>query len=243
MSALPARGGLFSIGEVLSMLRREFPDITISKIRFLETEGLVQPTRTASGYRKFGHADIERLRYVLAAQRERYLPLKVIRDELDALDRGLEPTANGVRVPRALVSTDSLPSADDFAPTHAEVRLSRQELLAETGVDDATLTQLEGFGLVAPLSGTSYYGAASVTVCRTVAEMTAFGIEARHLRSFKVAADREVGLVQQVVTPIQRQRHADGRSRAEDVARQLSALSVRLHTALVQDGLSRELGR
>ena len=241
MSARPARG-LFSIGEVLSMLRNEFPDITISKIRFLETEGLVTPTRTASGYRKFAHADVERLRYVLGSQRERYLPLKVIRDELEALDRGLEPTPTGVRVPRALVSTDSMPGAADFAPAHAEVRLSRTELLAETGIDEQTLEALEEFGLIAAVKGTAHYDAAAISVCKTVAELTSFGIEPRHLRSFKVAADREVGLVQQVITPMLRQRN-DGRSKAEDVAREIAALSVRLHAALVQDGLARELGR
>ena len=225
------------------MLRPEFPDITISKIRFLETEGLVLPTRTPSGYRKFAHADIERLRYVLAAQRDRYLPLKVIREELDALDRGLEPTKEGNRVPRALVSMNAMPTADNFAPSHAELRLSRTELLAQTGINEATLDSLLQFGLVATVKGTTHYDATAVSICTTVAEMTAFGIEPRHLRAFKVAADREVGLVEQVVTPMVRQKNNEGRSRAEDAVRQLSALSVRLHTALVQDGLSRELGR
>lgn len=242
MSAVPARN-LLSIGDVLTMLRPEFPDITISKIRFLETEGLVLPTRTPSGYRKFAHNDIERLRYVLAAQRDRYLPLKVIREELDAMDRGLEPTATGNRVPRALVAADSLPSAQDFVTSHAELRLSRAELLAETTISESTLDSLIEFGLVSTVRGSAHFDATAVAVCTTVAEMTAFGIEPRHLRAFKVAADREVGLVQQVVTPMLRQKNNDGHSRAQDAARELSALSVRLHTALVQDGLSRELGR
>ena len=242
MSAVPARN-LLSIGDVLTMLRPEFSDITISKIRFLENEGLVLPTRTPSGYRKFSHQDIERLRYVLSAQRDRYLPLKVIREELDALDRGLEPTSQGARVPRTLVSTDSMPSAADFAPSNVELRLSRTELLAETGISDATLDALIEFGLVGPVRGTSHFDGTAVSVCTTVAEMTSFGIEPRHLRAFKVAADREVGLVAQVVTPMLRHKGSDGASRAQDAARELSALSVRLHTALVQDGLSRELGR
>lgn len=242
MSAVPARS-LLSIGDVLTMLRPEFPDVTISKIRFLETEGLVLPTRTPSGYRKFSHNDIERLRYVLGAQRDRYLPLKVIRDELDAMDRGLEPTASGARVPRALVSADSLPSAADFVTSHAELRLSRAELLAETGLAESTLDSLIEFGLVSMVRGTQHFDGPAIAVCTTVAEMTAFGIEPRHLRAFKVAADREVGLVAQVVTPMLRHKGSDGQSRAQDAARELSALSVRLHTALVQDGLSRELGR
>ena len=119
MSANAAQSSLLSIGEVLATLRAEFPDVTISKIRFLETEGLVQPARTPSGYRKFSHADVERLRYVLGAQKEHYLPLKVIKEHLEAIDRGLEPPsskAEGPRVPRALVSMDGFPSAEEFRP-------------------------------------------------------------------------------------------------------------------------------
>ncbi len=127
-----------SIGEVLGQLRAEFPDVTISKIRFLEGEGLIEPDRTASGYRKFSRDDVARLRYVLAAQRDQYLPLRVIREHLDAIDRGLEPpAATGVapRVPRSLASTDGLPSAAEFAPDGPSIRLSRKELLAESGLD------------------------------------------------------------------------------------------------------------
>ena len=240
MSAVPARQ-LFSIGDVLNALREQFPDITISKIRFLESEGLVAPMRTASGYRKFSAADVERLRYVLSAQRDRYLPLKVIREELDALDRGLEPTPVGTRVPRTLSVAEPMPTADDMAMARPELRLSRAELVAEAQIDETLLDRLVDYGLVAPMPGTSYFNATALAVCRTVAELTGFGIDARHLRAFKVAADREVGLVAQVVTPLARQRQGEGRSRAEDVARQLGALSVRLHAALVQDGLAREL--
>lgn len=240
MSAIPARQ-LLSIGDVLNALRDQFPDITISKIRFLESEGLVAPMRTASGYRKFSTDDVERLRYVLSAQRDRYLPLKVIREELDALDRGLEPTPSGTRVPRTLSVAEPMPSADDMAINRPDLRLSRQELVTEADIDEDLLDRLLDYGLVAPTPGTSYFNATALSVCQTVRELTGFGIEARHLRAFKVAADREVGLVAQVITPMARQRQGEGRSRAEDVARQLGALSVRLHTALVQDGLAREM--
>jgi DNA-binding transcriptional MerR regulator len=240
-----ASHGLMGIGDVLAALRPEFPDVTISKIRFLESEGLVSPQRTSSGYRKFSHADVERLRYVLACQRDQYLPLKVIRDHLEAIDRGLEPpstgSGEGPRVPRALVSTDGLPSSDTFRPSAGDVRLSRKELLESSGLDDALLGQLEGYGLIAKRG--SHYDGDALSVASTVAEMAAFGIEPRHLRTFKVAADREVGLVEQVVTPLLRQRDPDSQQRAEDTIRQLSALSVRLHASLVKAGLSSELRR
>ena len=104
-----------SIGEVLGQLRSDFPDITISKIRFLEAEGLVEPERTASGYRKFSREDVERLRYVLSAQRDHYLPLRVIKEHLDAIDRGLEPPAlNGTYVNRERVEGADLRSGDEI---------------------------------------------------------------------------------------------------------------------------------
>ena len=242
MTAVASRG-LMGIGDVLAVLRPDFPDVTISKIRFLESEGLVQPERTSSGYRKFSHADVERLRYVLACQRDQYLPLKVIRDHLEAIDRGLEPPSGieGPRVPRALVSTDGLPSSDAFRPAPSEVRLSRGEILESSGLDDALLTQLEGYGLVTRRG--QHYDGEALTVASTVAEMSAFGIEPRHLRTFKVAADREVGLVEQVVTPLLRQRDPEGQQRADDAIRQLASLSVRLHAALVKAGLANELRR
>jgi DNA-binding transcriptional MerR regulator len=242
MTAVASRG-LMGIGDVLEVLRPEFPDVTISKIRFLESEGLVAPQRTSSGYRKFSHADVERLRYVLACQRDQYLPLKVIRDHLEAIDRGLEPAsgADGPRVPRALVSTDGMPSSDSFRPAAAEVRLSRGELMESSGLDDALLAQLEGFGLITKRG--AHYDGEALLIAGTIAEMAAFGIEPRHLRTFKVAADREVGLVEQVVTPLMRQRDPEGQARADDAIRQLASLSVRLHSSLVKAGLAAELRR
>ena len=122
-----------SIGEVLGQLRGDFPGLNISKIRFLEAEGLIEPERTPSGYRKFSHQDVERLRYVLTCQREHYLPLKVIREHLDAIDRGLEPPAlnggSGPQVPRVVLAGDGYPSPESFAADASELRLSRSELL------------------------------------------------------------------------------------------------------------------
>ena len=229
-----------SIGEVLSLLRADFPEVSISKIRFLETEGLIEPERTPSGYRKFSHRDVERLRYVLTSQREHYLPLKVIKEHLDAIDRGLEPPAasgTGPQVPRVVLAGDGYPSADSFSAEPSELRLSRAELVSGAEIDDAFLEQLEMFGLVKPRPGTSHYDGEALVIAKTAGELAAFGLEPRHLRAFKTAADREVGLVEQVVSPIQRGRDAGAKARAEEAIKQMAALSVRLHATLVKSGL------
>ncbi len=246
-SPQPASTGraFMSIGEVLGQLRGEFPDVTISKIRFLESEGLVQPERTPAGYRKFSREDVARLRYVLAAQRDQYLPLRVIKSHLEALDRGLEPPATpgaGPRVPRALVAAEGLPGPDAFRAEPSELRLSREELLEAAGLDGEQLAKLEEFGLVTP-RGNGHYDGDALIVARTVGELAQFGIEARHLRAFKAAADREVGLVEQVVTPLVRQRNPEARAHADEVAREIAALSVKLHAALVKSGLRPVLSR
>jgi DNA-binding transcriptional MerR regulator len=245
-AGLPNRA-FMSIGEVLGQLRPEFADITISKIRFLEAEGLVEPERTASGYRKFSREDLSRLRYVLSAQRDHYLPLRVIKEHLEAIDRGLEPPAAGAgggpKVPRALVAAEGLPGADAFLPDVSEIRLSRGELLSAAGLTPEQLDQLEQYGLLAPRQGGNHYDGDALVVAKTVAEMSRFGIEARHLRPFKSAAEREIGLVEQVVTPLVRQRNPEARARADEVARELAALSVKLHATLVRAGLGPGLRR
>ena len=235
--SVPARAYL-SIGEVLGKLRGDFPDITISKIRFLESEGLNEPQRTPSGYRKFTASDLDRLRYVLLLQRDQYLPLRVIKENLEALDRGLEPAANGgVASPRpALASVDGDSSPESFVHT-SDMRLSREELLKASGLTDTQLVDLESYGFVA-LRG-RHYDSDALSVAKSVAEMAGFGIETRHLRSFKSAADREIGLIEQVITPIIRQESADSKARAEEVQKQIASLSVRLHASLVRAGLNR----
>jgi DNA-binding transcriptional MerR regulator len=241
----PSRA-FMSIGEVLAQLRPEFPDVTISKIRFLESEGLVEPTRTASGYRKFSRDDLARLRYVLSAQRDHYLPLRVIKEHLDALDRGLEPPApggSGPRVPRSLMSAEGLPGPDVFRRDTGDVRLSRAELMAEAELGEEQLSQIEQYGLVAPRAGGDHYDGDALLIAKTVAELARFGIEARHLRAFKTAADREIGLVEQVVAPLARGRNPEARGRADEAARELAALSVRLHATLVKAGIRPFLAR
>jgi DNA-binding transcriptional MerR regulator len=234
-----------SIGEVLGQLRGDFPGLNISKIRFLEAEGLIEPERTPSGYRKFSHQDVERLRYVLTCQREHYLPLKVIREHLDAIDRGLEPPAlNGgtvPQVPRVVLAGDGYPSPETFAPDASELRLSRNELLTAAEIEEPLLEQLETFGLVRPRTGGSHAGAPydgeALVIAKTAGELAAFGLEPRHLRAFRTAADREVGLVEQAVSTMRRGRDASASARAEEAISQIAALSVRLHAALVKAGL------
>lgn len=219
-----------SIGTVLNGLRDEFPEVTISKIRFLESEGLIEPQRTPSGYRKFSAGDVERLAHVLRMQRDHYLPLKVIREHLDAMERG-----EAVQLPvvgRQRTGEDvpeSLP-----APTVA--RVGKAELLAAAGVDEAELKEWESYGLIAPLEDGAY-DAEAITVASLVAELGRFGIEPRHLRVMKAAVDRETGLVDQVVAPLKRHRNPQTRAHAEARTKELAALTVKLHAALVQTAL------
>lgn len=224
--------GLLSIGTVLNVLRDEFPEVTISKIRFLESEGLIEPQRTPSGYRKFSSNDVERLGHVLRMQRDHYLPLKVIREYLDALERGEQ-----VRLPTVGRQRDSGEGelfAEQEAPTAA--RVGRAELLAAAEIGERELEEWESYGLIAPLSDGAY-DAEAVTVAALVVELGRFGIEPRHLRAMKAAAERDAGLVDQVVAPLRRHRNPQTRAHAEARTKELAGLTVKLHAALVQTAL------
>ncbi|MBT0568217.1 MerR family transcriptional regulator [Williamsia sp. CHRR-6] len=218
-----------SIGAVLDRLRGDFPDVTISKIRFLESEGLITPQRSPSGYRRFTTADCERLRFVLTAQRDRYLPLKVIKEQLESIDRGerVDPgTARLLSSARSWVAP-----ATDFA--HTTARISRETLVARTGATDGFVSELQRGGLLTAGPG-GFFDEDAVRLVEAAAALAAYGLEARHLRTFKVSADREAGLVVQIATPIAKSRGDGARDRAEEVIRELAALSVTLHTQLVK---------
>ncbi|GAA3016759.1 transcriptional regulator FtsR [Streptomyces fulvorobeus] len=220
-----------SIGTVLVQLRDEFPEVTISKIRFLEAEGLIEPQRTPSGYRKFSSADVERLAQVLRMQRDHYLPLKVIRGHLDALARGEDvPLPVGGQRDLGEGSWDADPGGVTAA------RIGRAELLAAAEVTEEQLGEWESYGLI-PSTAEGAYDAEMVTVARLVADLGRFGLEPRHLRAMRAAADREAGLVEQVVAPLRRHRNPQTRAHAEATAKELAELSVRLHSALVQTAL------
>lgn len=222
--------GLMSIGTVLNVLRDEFPDISISKIRFLESEGLVEPRRTPAGYRKFSARDVERLGQVLRMQRDHYLPLKVIREHLDAVERG-----EAVSLPTVGPQRDG-ESAEAAASGPTVGRIGRDELLAAVGIEDRDLKEWESYGLLAPLPDGAY-DAEAVTVASLVVQLGSFGIEPRHLRVMKAAADRDAGLVDQVVAPLKRHRNPQTRAHAEARTKELAGLAVRLHAALVQTAL------
>lgn len=231
---------LLNIGQVLDLLRPDFPDITIPKIRFWEEKGLIKPQRTPAGYRKFSDADVDRLRYVLRMKRDHYLPLDVIREHLDAIDRGLEPPQIDPvvpTVPKVALASDGLPSAESFRRSD-NFRLSRKELVKIAEIGDDLLSQLEDFGLIAPLP-TGHYDTDALVIAEAARELADFGLEPRHLRAFKAAADREVGLVEQVVAPVRRSRDASASARAEEAISEIAALSVRLHATLVKAGLRR----
>jgi DNA-binding transcriptional MerR regulator len=241
MSQAPAgaHGSRMNIGEVLDKLRPDFPGVTIPKIRFLEDKGLIKPERTPAGYRKFTHDDVERLRYILTMQRDHYLPLKVIGEHLAAIDRGLEPPpieSVVPTVPKVALAADGLPSAESFR-RRDDVRLSRKELLKIAEVDEELLEQLEQFGLIVPRQGTGHYDTDALVIAQTARELADFGFEPRHLRAFKTAADREVGLVEQVVAPQKRGRDTAAKARAEETVSEIAALSIRLHATLVKSGL------
>ncbi|AGS68249.1 MerR family transcriptional regulator [Streptomyces collinus] len=222
--------GLMSIGAVLNRLREEFPEVTISKIRFLESEGLIEPQRTPSGYRKFSAGDVERLAHVLRMQRDHYLPLKVIREHLDAMERG-----EAVALP--VVGRQRTGEDVPEPPGRATVaRIGRAELLAAADIAEGDLAEWESYGLITPLED-GVYDAEAVTVASLVSELGRFGIEPRHLRLMKAAADREAGLVDQVVAPLRRHRNPQTRAHAEARAKELAALTMRLHASLVQTAL------
>jgi DNA-binding transcriptional MerR regulator len=241
-TASSSPGPRVNIGDVLELLRPDFPTISIPKIRFLEEKGIVTPERTSAGYRKFSHADVERLRYALTLQRDHHQPLARIVEILDAIDRGLEPPPLvdlTPTVPAVDVTPDGLPSPESFRRSD-DLRLSRRELLKVADIPEPLLVSLEEHGLVAPMRGSaSHYDSDALVVCTTARELSDFGLEPRHLRAFKNAADREVGLVEQVVAPTRRSSSPSASARADDAVAQLAALSVRLHATLVRAGLRR----
>lgn len=214
--------GQFGIGEVLAQLRPEFPDISTSKIRFLEAEGLIEPERTRSGYRKFGAVDVQRLRYILTLQRDAYLPLRVIKERLAVGDAG----ASGARADGAEVDAESGDGE----------RLTRRQLLDQAEIGDAELTELEDYGLIRRVG--RHYGAEALAVARAVAALRQYGVQARHLRAVKAAADREAGLVEQVVAPRLRQRGPGARDAATRTAWQIADLTLRLHATLMESALA-----
>lgn len=234
-----------SIGEVLKTLREEFADVSISKIRFLETEGLIDPERTASGYRKFYPADVARLRYILRLQRDHFMPLKVIRKRLETFDPDdpesqTEP-ANGSQEPRRDVLAEQAPKSfgDDPALLEGGLSLSWDEFLNATGLSHDEVAELEEYGLIESRlldSGDLYYNEDDLQVAKIAKDFAKYGIHARHLKMYKNFAEKELGLFDQVIVPNSRNQPDGVRSRTQSLA-ELAKLSRRLKQVLLRTSL------
>ncbi|MFM8973747.1 MAG: MerR family transcriptional regulator [Actinomycetota bacterium] len=250
---------------MLAQLREEFPDVTISKIRFLEGQGLVDPERTPSGYRRFQPSDVERLRFILREQRDNFLPLKVIGERLEEIDRnGGFPAPPGAQErlldprtvdelfartrqeaeagARTVAINDGPTGADELAADPSGVSLTRAELARAAGITDADLGRLEEFGLIAPVLATRdrvLFDDDALVIARACAAFMAHGIEPRHLRMYRAFADREAGLFSQVVLPLRRRRDPEARARSAEVLGELATSGRRLRTALLRSALRR----
>lgn len=231
-----------SIGAVLELLRPDFPDVSISKIRFLEDRGLITPERTGSGYRRFTAYDCARLRFILTAQRDQYLPLKVIKAQLDAQPDGELPSAGGYGAPRLVAAAGAEQSgrSSDVAP--AQIRLSREDLLERSGVGPDLLTALVKNGVIK--SGPAgFFDEHAVVIAQCAHALAEFGVEPRHLRAFRSAADRQSDLIAQIAGPLDTTGRSGSRDRADELAREVAALAITLHTSLIKSAVRDVLDR
>ena len=225
-----------SIGEVLVSVKTEFPDITISKIRFLESEGLIEPERTPSGYRKFYEKDVERLKSILRMQRDEYLPLKVIKDRL--LE---QETESGQALEEAVEGTAE--PAEELAEPPTGLQMSIEEMSAATGIDRERIRELESFGLVCSHGPESarYYDGDDYIVLSIVKDFFRFGVEPRHLTMYKHFSEREATFFESIVMPQLRQRNPDARRAATDSLTELARASRKLKAALLRTNLRQYL--
>jgi len=242
-----------SIGEVLGVLQPDFPDVTVSKIRFLESEGLIDPERTASGYRKFYQRDLDRLRFILTLQRDSYLPLKVIRERLAEFDAGLVSSASAAngpqrgdpvpeaappdsagRAPRPEVDVD-----EDLAEAATALHLSETDLAAAAGLEPNQVSMLREFGVICShsMNGDSYYDQDDLIVGRIARDFLQYGVEPRHLKMFRHFAEREAALFEQIVLPALRNRSPETRKQATHSLSELARLSKKLRHAFLRQNL------
>ena len=234
-----------SIGEVLEHLKDDFPDITISKIRFLESQGLLDPERTPSGYRKFYEPDVARLRWILQQQKEHFLPLKVIKEKIASqpepeVAMAPEPEAP-VREhrPAPVVEEQPRPPASPLVAGMSSVSMTLPELAQAADVEISALQELERYGLLAGLNmgGSTYYDEEALVVARLAAGFARHGVEARHLRMYKTSAEREAGFYEQLILPLLKQRNPAARRQAVDTLEDLSRLGDGLRSAFLRGAL------
>jgi DNA-binding transcriptional MerR regulator len=241
-----AERAFMSIGEVLTLLKDEFPDVTISKIRFLESQGLLDPERTPSGYRKFYETDVERLRWILRQQREHFLPLKVIKGRLAGAvpepDDGAaspaepaRPRAAAVRRPRVEATSDSNPLATGVSGAN----LTFGELASASGLEVDDLHELERYGILAgrAVGGTVYYDEDALVVANLSAGFMKYGVEARHLRMYRNAGEREASFFEQVVMPMLKQRNPEAHTQAIETLGELARLGQAFRAAMLRQAL------
>ncbi len=225
-----------SIGAVLKVLKEDFPDITISKIRFLEGEGLITPERAPSGYRRYSDNDVKRLHYILDVQKNHYLPLKVIRENLEAIDAGeVPPSATPAQPSVPVQAAETLPPALPPQPPATgkrAIHVTRKELLQISGLSEATLTELEQHRLVVPRRGTVHYGRDALTIAVAARKLAAYGMDARHLRAIKQVAEREAALIDQAV-----QAHSRRRSTSRQSVGEVMQLVMYAHAALLRTSI------
>ena len=226
-----------SIGEVLETLQTDFPDITISKIRFLETEGLIAPKRTPSGYRMFFEPDLDRLRYVLSLQRDHFLPLRVIRERLADYDKnGGSATVTPLQPPPAKPAKRSSGGAEATVIDMTGVHMKRAELLKASGLTEAQLSSLEDYGILAPGEGESYDETA-LAAARAAKRFFDYGVEARHLKMYRQFADREVAFFEQIVVPVSRRRDPAAQQEATRSLHELETLARQMREAALRSSL------
>ncbi|MSS45570.1 MerR family transcriptional regulator [Cutibacterium sp. WCA-380-WT-3A] len=225
-----------TIGQVMKTLKPDFPDLSISKIRFLESEGLLSPERAPSGYRKYSDSDVERLRYILTCQRDHFQPLRVIRDHLDMMDRGEEPPVS--EAPPLPTENDDAadrqpePTGPGIVRTRGPIRMNRRELIRASGITEAMLMELERHQLVRPKRGASYYGQEALVICVAARRLMAYGMDTRHMRAIRQAAEHEAGLIEQALIP-----HARHPDQASKIAAETTKVMMHAHTAMVYDML------
>ena len=238
MAIVSKRSDLLTIGEVLNQVRSEFDDISISKIRFLEAEGLIVPSRTKSGYRKFSSADVDKLRYILRMQRDHYLPLKVIKEHIEAIDRGLKPEIDEIEKPKV---PSALFDLNQLGIKKSNIRVTREELIANTSITDQDLKESEDYGLIKVLADKRHYDDIAVKTARVIAALSGFGLEPRHLKFLKSGSDRESSLIKQVASPMSRSKRPDAGEQALEMMREISNLTNQLHFILVSSTLDEEI--
>jgi DNA-binding transcriptional MerR regulator len=226
-----------SIGEVLVSVKTEFPDITISKIRFLEAEGLIEPERTPSGYRKFYVQDVERLKSILRMQRDEYLPLKVIKERLVRQDAGSDDLE--LSTDEDTDSDQAVSVVEEIAEAPTGLQMSLEEMATATGIDRDRIKELEAFGIIASHGpeGARYYDGDDFIILSIVKDFFRYGIEARHLTMYKHFADRESSFFDQIVAPTLRQKNPDARRTAAQTLASLSVTSRKFKQALLRTNL------